>query len=124
MVASLGVRVVSKPSILRQANLNAGIQYYDLAYTAQLGFAAVGANNGHNGTSGKPFYHKPEVVKDYAYRSVHTGVVIGKELTKKFYDEGFKKSYYLGCSTGGRQGWKSVQNTPTTLMGSLPVPPP
>ncbi|KAJ6128707.1 hypothetical protein N7471_009924 [Penicillium samsonianum] len=93
------------------------IQYYDLAYTAQLGFATVGANNGHNGTSGKPFYRQPEVIKDYAYRSVHTGVVIGKELTKQFYDEGFKKSYYLGCSTGGRQGWKSVQKYPNDFDG-------
>lgn len=94
-----------------------GIQYYDLAYTAQLGFATVGANNGHNGTSGEPFYHHPEVIKDFAYRSIHTGVVVGKELTKKFYDEGFKKSYYLGCSTGGRQGWKSVQKYPNDFDG-------
>ncbi|CAG8132701.1 unnamed protein product [Penicillium olsonii] len=93
------------------------IQYYDLAYASQLGFATVGANNGHNGTSGKPFYRKPEVVEDYAYRSVHTGVVVGKELTKQFYDEGFNKSYYLGCSTGGRQGWKSVQKYPNDFDG-------
>ncbi|KAJ6072816.1 hypothetical protein N7467_010901 [Penicillium canescens] len=93
------------------------IQYYDLAYTAQLGFATVGANNGHNGTSGKPFYQHPEVVEDYAYRSVHTGVVVGKKLTKQFYDEGFDKSYYLGCSTGGRQGFKSVQKFPNDFDG-------
>ncbi|KAJ5125655.1 hypothetical protein N7448_004973 [Penicillium atrosanguineum] len=97
--------------------LSGCIQYYDLAYTAQLGFATVGANNGHNGTSGEPFYRHPEVIRDFAYRSVHTGVVIGKELTKKFYDEGFKKSYYLGCSTGGRQGWKSVQKYPNDFDG-------
>ncbi|KAJ5105750.1 hypothetical protein NUU61_003097 [Penicillium alfredii] len=97
--------------------LSGCIQYYDLAYTAQLGFATVGANNGHNGTSGKPFYHHPEVLKDFAYRSLHTGVVVGKQLTKKFYDEGFNKSYYLGCSTGGRQGWKSVQKYPNDFDG-------
>ncbi|KAJ5090128.1 hypothetical protein N7532_008812 [Penicillium argentinense] len=97
--------------------LSGCIQYYDMAYTSQLGFATVGANNGHNGTSGKPFYKHPEVVEDFAYRSVHTGVVIGKELTKQFYDEGFNKSYYLGCSTGGRQGWKSVQKYPNDFDG-------
>ncbi|KAJ5168592.1 uncharacterized protein N7482_004186 [Penicillium canariense] len=97
--------------------LSGCIQYYDLAYTAQLGFATVGANNGHNGTSGEPFYHHPEVLRDFAYRSVHTGVVIGKELTKKFYEEGFNKSYYLGCSTGGRQGWKSIQKYPNDFDG-------
>ncbi|KAJ5213529.1 hypothetical protein N7449_000698 [Penicillium cf. viridicatum] len=50
------------------------IQYYDLAYTSSLGFAAV---------------------EDFVYRSVHTGIVVGKQLTKLFYDEGFDKSYYL-----------------------------
>jgi feruloyl esterase len=57
------------------------------------------------------------VVEDYAYRSVHTGVVVGKKLTKQFYDEGFNKSYYLGCSTGGRQGFKSVQKFPNDFDG-------
>ncbi|KAA8648099.1 hypothetical protein EYZ11_006151 [Aspergillus tanneri] len=97
--------------------LSGCIQYYDLAYTTGLGFASVGANNGHNGTSGKPFYKQPEVIKDFAYRSLHTGVVVGKELTKLFYDEGFDKSYYFGCSTGGRQGFKSIQKYPTDFDG-------
>ncbi|KAJ5747018.1 feruloyl esterase B-2 [Penicillium nucicola] len=93
------------------------IQYYDLAYAASLGFAVVGANNGHNGTSGEPFFRHPAVVEDFAYRSIHTGVVVGKELTKSFYPQGFKKSYYLGCSTGGRQGFKSVQRFPHDFDG-------
>lgn len=94
-----------------------GIQYYDVAYGAGLGFATVGANNGHNGTSGKPFYQHPEVLEDFAYRSLHTGVVVGKKLTKLFYDEGYNKSYYLGCSTGGREGFKSVQQFPDDFDG-------
>lgn len=46
-----------------------GIKYEDLAYTSSQGFAAVGANNGHNGTSGLPFYKHPETVIDFAWRS-------------------------------------------------------
>ena len=94
-----------------------GIQHYDLAYTSRLGFATVGANNGHNGTTGEPFLNHPEVIEDFAHRSVHTGVVVGKQLTKLFYDEGFDKSYYFGCSTGGRQGFKSVQAYPNDFDG-------
>ncbi|KAA8644512.1 hypothetical protein EYZ11_004598 [Aspergillus tanneri] len=93
------------------------IQYYDVAYASGLGFATVGANNGHNGSSGEPFYRHPEVVEDFAYRSIHTGVVVGKELTKLFYEQGFNKSYYLGCSTGGRQGFKSLQKYPNDFDG-------
>ena len=46
-----------------------GIKYEDLAYTTQNGFAAVGSNNGHNGTGGLAFYRNPDVVEDFAWRS-------------------------------------------------------
>lgn len=45
------------------------VSYDDMAYGSSLGFASVGANNGHNGTSGGAFYNSPEVVADFAYRS-------------------------------------------------------
>ena len=80
------------------------VGYDDLAYANSYRFAAVGANNGHNGTSGEPFLNAPGVVEDFAYRSVHTGVVVGKQLTEQFYASPINHSYYLGCSTGGRQG--------------------
>ncbi|KAK7045815.1 hypothetical protein VNI00_007224 [Paramarasmius palmivorus] len=96
-----------------------GVNYGDLAYTSALGFAASGANNGHDGNTGAPFEGKPEVVKDFAYRSIHTNVVTGKQITKMFYGMPHQKSYYFGCSTGGRQGLKSVQDFPEDFDGVL-----
>ncbi|KAH8667517.1 putative feruloyl esterase [Tricladium varicosporioides] len=93
------------------------IQYADLAYTAGLGFATVGANNGHNGTSGLAFYKNDDVVHDFSDRSMHTGVVVGKQITKQYYGTAHTKSYYLGCSTGGRQGFKAVQSYPNDFDG-------
>ncbi|OBT98043.2 Tannase and feruloyl esterase [Pseudogymnoascus verrucosus] len=93
------------------------IQYADLAYAAGLGFATVGANNGHNGTSGYAFYRNMDVVHDFVDRSLHTGVVVGKEIVKRYYGAAHKKSYYLGCSTGGRQGFKAVQSYPNDFDG-------
>ncbi|EPE24619.1 alpha/beta-Hydrolase [Glarea lozoyensis ATCC 20868] len=93
------------------------IQYRDLKYTLGLGFATVGANNGHNGTSGLAFYNNTEVVHDFADRSIHLGVVIGKQITAQYYGSPHTKSYYLGCSTGGRQGFKSVQTYPEDFDG-------
>lgn len=93
------------------------IQYEDLAYGVQNGFASVSANNGLNGTSALPMFKHPGVVEDYAYRSVHTGVVLGKETTKAFYGKEHTKSYYLGCSTGGRQGLKEAQDFPEDFDG-------
>ncbi|KAK2011896.1 tannase and feruloyl esterase [Colletotrichum eremochloae] len=93
------------------------IAYSDINYAVTRGFAAVGANNGHNGTIGSPFLNNPGVIEDFAYRSLHTGVVIGKETTKAFYGKEHTKSYYLGCSTGGREGFKEAQDFPDDFDG-------
>jgi feruloyl esterase len=93
------------------------IQYEDIAYGTSFDFATVGANNGHNRTSGKAFYHASNVVEDFAWRSMRTEVVVGKEVTTLFYGKNFTKSYNLGCSTGGRQGMKSAQMFPADFDG-------
>lgn len=99
--------------------LSGCIQYADLAYTASYGFASVGANNGHNGTSGEAFLNNDDIVADFAYRSVHTGVVVGKQLSQAYYEQEHSKSYYLGCSTGGRQGFKEAQDFPEDFDGII-----
>ena len=43
--------------------------------------------------------------------------MVGKEITKKYYEMPYNKSYYLGCSTGGRQGFKAVQSYPSDFDG-------
>ncbi|KAK3293157.1 Tannase/feruloyl esterase [Chaetomium fimeti] len=97
--------------------LNGCLSYNDMAYTVELGFSTVGANNGHNGTEGTSFLNAPEVVKDFAWRSVHTNVVVGKQISAAFYNKKHSKSYYLGCSTGGRQGFKSAESFPEDFDG-------
>ncbi|KAK7026418.1 hypothetical protein VNI00_015653 [Paramarasmius palmivorus] len=93
------------------------IQYPDMAYGASLGFATVGANNGHDGQTGAPFENAPEVLADFVYRSIHTNVVVGKQITELFYGAPHTKSYYIGCSNGGREGIKSVQDFPEDFDG-------
>jgi feruloyl esterase len=56
--------------------------------------------------------------QDYAdHISLHIGVVVGKQITNDFYGREHDKSYYLGCSTGGRQGFKSAQDFPDDFDG-------
>lgn len=50
-------------------------------------------------------------------QSLHTGVVVGKSVTEEFYGDKHTKSYYLGCSSGGRQGFKAVQDFPDDFDG-------
>lgn len=46
-----------------------GIDYSSIAYTTNNGFASVGTNNGHNGTSAIQFLNNTEVVVDFAWRA-------------------------------------------------------
>jgi hypothetical protein len=45
------------------------------------------------------------------------GVNTGKALSGKFYERDYTKSYYLGCSLGGRQGIKSAEKFPDDFDG-------
>lgn len=93
------------------------ISYADMAYAAARGFAVVGTNNGHDGNTGVPFYKNREVQRDFAWRSLHVGVVLGKKISKAFYGKKHTKAYYLGCSTGGRQGFREAQDFPDDFDG-------
>ncbi|BCS03085.1 tannase/feruloyl esterase family alpha/beta hydrolase [Aspergillus luchuensis] len=95
------------------------VQETDLNFAANFGFATVGTNAGHDGDTAKYFLNNSEVLADFAYRSVHEGTVVGKQLTQLFYDEGYNYSYYLGCSTGGRQGYQQVQRFPDDYDGVI-----
>ncbi|KAE8370201.1 tannase and feruloyl esterase-domain-containing protein [Aspergillus caelatus] len=89
------------------------IKYEDLAYGAASGFAVVGSNNGHNGTTAASFYQNSDVLADFAWRAT----VIGKQVTQAFYGQSHTKSYYLGCSLGGRQGMNSAVEFPDDFDG-------
>ncbi|KAL2280137.1 hypothetical protein FJTKL_12750 [Diaporthe vaccinii] len=93
------------------------IDYSGIAYTAKNGFASVGTNNGHNGTSAIQFLNNTEVVVDFAWRAVHTGVEAGKTLVQPFYGETANNSYFLGCSLGGRQAIKATEMFPDDFDG-------
>ncbi|KAH8597495.1 Tannase/feruloyl esterase [Bisporella sp. PMI_857] len=93
------------------------IQYSDMDYTSSQGFATSGSNNGHWGMNGTLFLNNIEVVTDFSWRALRTSASVGKELTKSFYGKAHKKSYYLGCSTGGRQGFKIAQDFPEEFDG-------
>ncbi|KAH8100948.1 ferulic acid esterase [Cristinia sonorae] len=95
------------------------ILYNEADYASSLGFAAVGMNTGFNGSSADPMLNNPNAIEDYSYRSVHTGTVSGKALAAKFYGAPSRNSYYLGCSSGGRQGFKEAQEFPDDFDGIL-----
>ncbi|KAJ7654853.1 tannase and feruloyl esterase [Mycena rosella] len=95
------------------------IDYQGLDYGTSLHFASVGSDNGHDGASGLPFLNHPEVINDFAFRAVHLEAVIGKQIVQAYYGTPAAKSYYMGCSTGGRQGTTAALKFPGDFDGIL-----
>lgn len=54
----------------------------------------------------------PEAAKDFSYRGVHEMTVAGKKLVAAYYDRTQLKSYFQGCSTGGRMALMEAQRYP------------
>ncbi|MFC0504976.1 tannase/feruloyl esterase family alpha/beta hydrolase [Micromonospora costi] len=59
------------------------------------------------------------LLENFASRSLHDMAVIGKDVAKQFYGSPVTYSYWNGCSTGGRQGYKEAQDNPTDFDGIL-----
>jgi feruloyl esterase len=57
--------------------------------------------------------------QDFAERSLHELAVKTKALASTYYMTAPTRAYWDGCSTGGRQGYKEAQNTPTDYDGYL-----
>ncbi|KAJ7249407.1 tannase and feruloyl esterase [Mycena rebaudengoi] len=95
------------------------IDYLSLDYGASLHFATFGTDNGHDGQSGLPFLNHPEVINDFAFRAIHVEAVIGKQMAQAYYGRPATKSYYMGCSQGGRQGTQAALKFPEDFDGIL-----
>lgn len=78
---------------------------------SQYGFASLSTDTGHISGFGDTSWalNNPEGMIDWGYRAMHGSVVLGKEVLSAFYGAAAKYSYYVACSTGGRQGLKEVQ---------------
>ena len=62
-------------------------------------------------------YNNRDGEVDYAYRAVHLAAVAVKELIVEHYGRPADYDYWLGCSTGGRQGLMSAQRFPEDFDG-------
>ncbi|KAF8122735.1 tannase and feruloyl esterase [Mycena galopus ATCC 62051] len=102
---------------LGNGGLGGCIDYANLDYGTSLHFAAVASDNGHDGNDGHQFLNNPEIINDFAFRAVHVEVVIGKQIVQSYYGAAAAKSYYLGCSTGGRQGTQAALKFPNDFDG-------
>ncbi|KAM0351020.1 hypothetical protein ACHAPU_002798 [Fusarium lateritium] len=96
------------------------IDYRFVQNGAHLKFASFGTNTGHDGEAGFDFFlNHPEVINDFGHRGIHVEAQIAKQIVKQYYGRKASKSYYQGCSTGGRQGLQNAQLYPNDFDGIL-----
>lgn len=83
------------------------------------GFAAAVTNTGHDNRDepAATFAVDRQKLLDYAFRSLHVTTEAGKRITAAYYGTEAVKSYYQGCSTGGRQGLILAQRFPKDFDG-------
>ncbi|MCB1123242.1 MAG: tannase/feruloyl esterase family alpha/beta hydrolase [Verrucomicrobiae bacterium] len=88
------------------------------------GWATGATDTGHEGGSGSfGLSEKGQLnwqdIRDNAYLGIHAMTVVGKALTEAFYGKPPRYSYFVGNSTGGRQGLSEAQRYPEDYDGIL-----
>jgi feruloyl esterase len=93
------------------------ITYANMAEALLNGYATSGTDTGHTGATGSFALGHPEKLIDFAWRSEHEMTIKAKAAIKAFYGADPKFSYWVGCSSGGKQGLKEAQNFPDDYDG-------
>jgi feruloyl esterase len=86
----------------------------------KAGFAPAATDTGH--TAAEPigtFAQNRQKLLDFAFRSLHVTAETGKLLVRAYYGDSPAKSYFDGCSQGGRQALILAQRFPADFDGIL-----
>jgi len=95
------------------------ISYSAMADAIRAGYATASTDTGHVGGRGTFALGHPEQLIDFAWRSEHEMTVYAKAIIQAFYGRPPARSYWNGCSTGGRQALKEAQKFPDDYDGII-----
>lgn len=97
------------------------IDYFELGAAISKGFTAVATDAGHTGSPIDATWAlgHPEKVIDFGHRGIHEMTRVSKLAAEHFYGSGPKKSYFAGCSDGGREALMEAQRYPADYDGIL-----
>ena len=90
-----------------------------LVTALQRGYAGVSSNLGHEGGPIDFDFAigHPELVSDWGHRATHEMTIAAKAIVAAYYDRQPDRSYFTGCSGGGRQGLMEAQRYPADYDG-------
>jgi feruloyl esterase len=81
-----------------------------LADPVKRGYAAAATDDGHQGGAGATWaIGHPEKLIDFGYRAVHETNLQSKAIIRDLFGRAPSRSYFDGCSDGGREGLMEAQ---------------
>ena len=93
------------------------ISYGAMATALNRGYATASTDTGHSTPGGSWALNRPDLIVDFGYRAIHEMTVKAKTIVQTFYGSAPRYSYFVGCSTGGRQGLMEAQRYPNDYDG-------
>jgi len=95
-----------------------GAQYAGDSSALAAGFAVISTDSGHKGSGfDASFFADQEAALNFLYQAVAKVTVVGKQLVEKRYGKAAHHSYFVGCSTGGREAMMMSQRFPRYFDG-------
>ena len=75
-------------------------------FSVNRGYATAATDTGHQGPGIRAdwAYRNPERMVNYGYLGVHRTTEVAKAIVRSYYGRQAERSYFYGCSNGGRQG--------------------
>lgn len=83
------------------------------------GYAATATDAGHTGGEAGWALGHPEKVIDFGHRGIHEMTRVAKAVVLAYYSKAVQRSYFAGCSDGGREALMEAQRYPEDYDGIL-----
>jgi Tannase and feruloyl esterase len=97
------------------------IDYQSLGASIAKGYAAAATDTGHSGSPIDASWAlgHPEKVIDFGHRGIHEMTRVAKLIVQQYSGSAPKRSYFTGCSDGGREALMEAQRYPSDYDGIL-----
>jgi feruloyl esterase len=95
------------------------IGYFSMVEPLSMGYATAATDDGHQGSPLDASFvaGHPEKLTDFGHRAPHEMTVAAKAVIAAFYGAHAKRSLFVSCSTGGRQGLMEAYRYPEDYNG-------
>lgn len=93
--------------------------YRQIGMAVLSGYAGVATDTGHAGSPIDATWAlgHPEKVVDFGHRAIHEMTTFAKEAVRSAFGAGPERSYFAGCSDGGREALMEAQRYPADYDG-------